>query len=169
MSSKKIHTAIYVMRYGQEYCEYASFAVLPTAKILKKLHELSHQSLTKSYWLEQEIVTQNMLPIGMIVPIKEKAIYRIEKGCDIIDYLGCINERSNDEIIQMVGKLSNMLLAKVYKFVKLYREWNEQYEYLLNQLVYELEGCSYNRLNNLEAYNFSDDSHLKIGPKCGSQ
>ena len=77
MTSKKVRTAIYVVEYGDYLPKYAGFANCSKSKLRKKLRKLNW-SLTKNYWLEEEVIMRGLFPREMNVLKRKNAIYRIE-------------------------------------------------------------------------------------------
>ena len=90
--SKKIKTAIYLIENGHLCPIYVGFAINSKKEIHKKLNQL--KTLTKTYFLEGAL-EHGLFPREIIVPVKQKAIYRLKEGGDIINYIGsgcsCIN------------------------------------------------------------------------------
>ena len=88
MSAKKFCTAIYVIEYGNNDPKYVGFAISTKNGINTKIN-LLNKSLTKTYWLEHELVINNLFPIEMIVPIRKNAIYRLiyrlGPACNYVD------------------------------------------------------------------------------------
>ena len=69
--SKKLDTAIYVLKYGHEHTEYAGFANLLEKQIYTKLWKLN-KSRNKTYWLEGDVPAFVLLTREMILPIRKK-------------------------------------------------------------------------------------------------
>ena len=143
--------------------KYVGFAISTKNEINTKIN-LLNKSLTKTYWLEHELVINNLFPIEMIVPIRKNAIYRLKEGYDIINYIGPACNYVDEEVRNKVQKLSEKSLVMAYTYTKEYVDWNNYYEHLSAYIAYELEIRGYNNLNNLWAYNFIDDSHLEFAP-----
>ena len=128
---------------------------LPEKESNEKLN-LLNKSLIKTYWLEHELVMNNLFPNEMIVPIRKNAKYRIENGQDIFKYIGPACNYVNEETRNKIQKLSEKSLVKAYMFTKDYVDWNNYYENLSTFIAYKLEIRGYNNLNNIESYNFED-------------
>lgn len=77
MLHKKISTATYVIQYGEHDPEYAGFANDTRKEIFKKLHRISNKSITKTYYMEGEILIRDLFLTEMIVPMRKNGVYRI--------------------------------------------------------------------------------------------
>ena len=73
-------------------------------EIYKKLNQL--KTSTKTYFLEEEVLEHGLFSKEIVVPVKQKAIYRLKEGGNIINYIGfgcncidCINLKMMDIII----------------------------------------------------------------------
>ena len=164
--SKKIHTAIYVMKHGHEHTEYAGFANLPEKEIYTKLRKLN-KSRNKTYWLEGEVPAFVLLTREMIVPIRKK--YRIKDGADIERYVGnYCGIYPDDEIVDRLKKLTAMSLVKAYLHVKSNGYLSNYYINLKYHLSMILEK-NYINLDGLSLYDFEDDSHLELAPDYANQ
>ena len=168
MSPKKIRTSIYAIAYGSLIPEYVCFVIHTKKEIKKKLDKLN-ESLTKTYYLEEEILMHGLFPREMIVPAREKAIYRLVERGDIINYIGHACNYIDDEVRDKVKKLSDMSLLKAYEFTKEFADWNNFFDNLSNYLKYQLENNGYSNLKHLSLCNFKDDSHLEIAPHYENQ
>lgn len=111
MTSKKVCTAIYVVEYGDYLPRYAGFANYSKSELGKKLRKLNW-SLTKNYWLEEEVIMRGLFPREMNVLKRKNAIYRIEEGKDIEKYIGHACNYIDDEVRDKIKKLSAMSLVK---------------------------------------------------------
>ena len=168
MSHQKIKTAIYAIEYSNLNPENVGFAIHTIKEINNRLNQLN-QSLTKTYYLEEEILMHGLFPREMIVSVRENAAYRLIKGSDIINYIGYDCNNLNEEVRDKVKKLSDMSLVKAYEFTREYADWNGFFKNLCNYLKYQLENNGYTNLKNLSAYNFGDDSRLKIAANYDNQ
>ena len=97
MPDRKIKTAIYIIRYGNLDPEYIVFAIGSKEKICKKVDKLSQSSLLNIYYLE-DVLTHGLFPREMVVPVRQKAKYRLQKGDDIINYIGHACNYIDDEV-----------------------------------------------------------------------
>ena len=144
------------------YLSMLVFQFTPIKKLKKKLDKLN-ESLTKTYYLEEEILMHGLFPREMILPAREKAVYRLIEGGDIINYIGHACNYIDDEVRGKIKKLSDISLVKAYEFTKEFASWNNFFDNLSNYLKHELENNGYSNLKHLSLYSFKDDSHLKIG------
>ena len=135
---KKIHSAIYVMKHGQEHSEYAGFANLPEKEIFARLRKLNTKSVTNTYWLEGEVPAFVLLTRKTIVPIRQK--YRINNGVDFKKYVGnYCGIYPDQEIVDRIKKLSTMSLVKAYLHVKSNANLSSYYENLRYHVAVTLE------------------------------
>ena len=88
---------------------------LPKKEINEKLN-LLNKSLIKTYWLEHELVMNNLFPNEMIVPVRKNAKYRIKNGQDIFKYIGPACNYVNEKTRNKIQKLSEKSLVKAYIF-----------------------------------------------------